>query len=145
MVPVYTLIKIKETVPQERTMVDRACVALLQLLPILAFVSLCAQFCSHRERSPSTPHTGVKGTSVKDCPSYQNERKHFATLNFILDIKPNNFDWKSLINKRGVFLVTPPFSVEFKTSQFDWKSLINERGVFLVTPQFYVDFQSRSI
>ena len=52
---------------------------------------------------------------------------------------------KSLINERGVFLVTPPFSVKFKTSQFDWKSLINERGVFLVTPPFYVDFQSRSI
>ena len=32
----------------------------------------------------------------------------------------------------------------FKADKFDWKSLINERGVFLVTPPFYVDFQSEN-
>ena len=40
------MIKIKEKVPQERIMVDRVNVAILLLLAILVFVSLCAQFWS---------------------------------------------------------------------------------------------------
>ena len=56
------MIKIKEKVPQERIMVDRVNVASLLLLPILAFVSMCAQFWSHRVRPLSIPHTGVKGS-----------------------------------------------------------------------------------
>ena len=46
------------------------------------------------------------------------------------EIDVSIFDWKSLRNERGGFLVTPPFMLIFKTDKFDWKSLINERGCF---------------